>query len=1143
MGAQWQGMKNQASRRVWRRHAKARATSVLKRKCLRSGAAGIALILLINTALISESSVLRAQEVTATLTGIVTDPSNAAISGTRVTATDRQRGSVWTTQTNEQGVYNLTRLPIGTYDLKVEARGFQSLVQSGIRLELNQTARVDARMSIGSVSESMDIDSAAPLLQTQTTQMGTVIDSRTSTTLPLATRNYLQLTLLAPGSVHPNPSSFKNGQTTGGSGRPYINGNREQANNFILDGVDNNQVSDNLVGYTPNIDAIQEFNLISQNASAEFGNFMGGIVNTYIKSGTNAFHGDLFELFRNDVLNANEWSKTFQGADKSKLRWNMFGGTLGGPLKRDKLFFFADYQGQRLDNPSIVSGISVLTASERRGDFSELLRLSTPVQLYDPTSIPTGADGKAKRSPFANNQIPASIISPVAARLVASTLYPMPTQSGLTNNIFNIQKTRINSDQGDIKVDYDLSDKNRLFARYSRSQVDNPSTNSLPLLSVNTTVNYPVHNAVLNWIRTISPRFVNEARIGLNRVLLYSDNTDSRLSGLANQIGLQGISNGFPSLELSGSFASNIGARNNKELFADTVIQYEDTTIVTNGSYTIRAGFQGWRQRLNTSLAGSSGATGFLRFDGRYTAGPSALAIAGHGAGAAEADLLLGLPHELGRSVTTGTSGQRSNILAAYGQDDWQAGRTLIINLGFRWELHTPWVEVNDRQTNFAPFTGEIELAGRSNYYRNNRALYNQYNGAANFQPRVGFAWMPDPDRAVVRGAYTISSYLEGTGTNLRLFLNPPFNEDFDTKYDSLSYPRSNLSQGLSAIVSPTDPFAGANVRLWDPNVRPAVSQQWNFTVQCRFGKYTTLQAAYLGQHVTHLMVPMPYFQRRLLPGGGTAQSPYLSGNPALANIGRISGTESNSNQRYDAFQATLQKRLGQGLQYQVAYTYEKCLTDSIGFYGSFDGQATPASAYWQNLYDRKAEWGPCYYDVTHVLSSYAIYRLPLGRNRKFGAGLNRALNGVVGDWQISGIVSLHGGFPLTISGPDASGTNSRGPRANCLAPARVFGEQDSPQGGFQWFDPSSYGAPAPGSFGTCGVGTVRGPGLHTLDLSLQKQFPFTETTRLEFRGEFINLTNTPIFNSPNSTLGSILGLLQSSQGARNIQLGIKLYF
>jgi len=292
------------------------------------------------------------QEVTAAIVGTVADPSGAPIKGAKVTATDTQRGTSYAGETNDSGAYNITRLPVGTYDLKVAAAGFQTAVHAAFTLVLNQTARVDVQMKVGQVSETVDVTGSAPILQTERAEVSTVIDAQTNDRLPLATRNYVQLTLLAPGAVSPNPNGFNNGDNTASGARPYINGNREQANNFVLDGMDNNQVSDNLLGFTPTPDAIQEFNLITQNASAEFGNFQGGIVSATIKSGTNAFHGDIWEYFRNDKLNSNSWENRFNESPRNLLRWNMFGGTVGGPIVKNKLFFFFDYQGQRFDHPS-----------------------------------------------------------------------------------------------------------------------------------------------------------------------------------------------------------------------------------------------------------------------------------------------------------------------------------------------------------------------------------------------------------------------------------------------------------------------------------------------------------------------------------------------------------------------------------------------------------------------------------------------------------------------------------------------------------------------------------------------------------------------------------------------------------------------
>src|SRR6202162_3044463 len=313
-----------------------------------------------------------AQDVTATITGAVSDTSGGAIAGAIVTAKSVERGETYTATTNDSGLYRLSQLPVGHYELRVEKQGFQTSVYPAFELVLNQVGRIDPQLSVGQVSQTMEVSGAAPILKTETTQVDTIIDSATNDTLPLATRNYVELTLLSPGAIHPDPSSFNNGDNVNSGARPFINGNREQSNNFLLDGLDNNEVSDNLLGYTPSPDAIQEFNLITNNAPAEFGNYQGGIVSATIKSGTNSFHGDVWEFFRNDKLNSNSWENRFNNSERNKLRWNMFGGTIGGPIVKNKLFFFFDYQGQRFDHPSTTKQLGLFTAAERAGDFGDI---------------------------------------------------------------------------------------------------------------------------------------------------------------------------------------------------------------------------------------------------------------------------------------------------------------------------------------------------------------------------------------------------------------------------------------------------------------------------------------------------------------------------------------------------------------------------------------------------------------------------------------------------------------------------------------------------------------------------------------------------------------------------------------------------
>ncbi len=1082
---------------------------------------------------------LRCQEVTAAIGGLVTDPAGLPAVGASVTAVDQDRGAIWKTITNEAGRYDLPRLAVGTYAVSVQQPGFQRAERPGVQVVLNQTARLDFRLVVGSVTETVQVTSEVPLVQTESTDLGTLIDAQTNAQLPLATRNYVQLTLLTAGAVTPNPAGFKGGQTTYVSDRAYINGNREQANNFVLDGMDNNQISDNLVAYAPSVDAIQEFNEITQNAPAEFGRFMGGIVSVSIKSGSNRFHGGAFEFIRNDKLNANEWQNNLISAPRPLLRWNEFGASLGGPIRRNKLFFFMDYQGSRFDQPATTAGVTLLTGPERKGDFSQLLAQgSKSTQLYNPFSV----NSTGQRAPFAGNIIPQSLLSPAAFNIANSPLNPSPFNANLTNNQFNTTRSYTNSDQGDAKVDWNPNEKDHIFGRYSQSFIDSPLTNSIPLI-YSTFGRYPIHNGVLDYTRIVGPSLVNDLRVGVNYNVSNLGPNTSNLPNVPQQVGIPGVESAIlPDMTFSGGFAGDLGSTGNIKLFADTIIQYGDTVIWNKGSHTVRIGFQGERIRLDNFYAGGNGYAGNFIFNGQFTTSSPAVKLGG-GSGQPEADFMLGLPSSVAVGLQPVTLGQRANVFAAFVQDNWRLTPTFTLNLGLRYELNTPWVEVKDRQTNFGLFSGTIEVAGKSTDYNNNRALYNQYNGIYNFQPRIGFAWSPGGGHTAVRAAYTLSSFLEGTGNNLRLYVNPPLLTQKTVTYTNLALPTTTLDEGYVPIGSSSNPYVGTQLRVWDPNVRPSVSQQWNLSIQRQLGSSTSAQIAYVGQKNDHLMAAAAFYQSQLLPDGRVVPGPYLAGNPTLLQeIGSISGTQSNGNQSYHALQITMKRRLADGLEFQAAYTYSKCMTDSTGFYGE-GAEASSQASYAQNIYNRRAEWGPCYYDLTHSLIAYESYDLPFGRGRRFGKNLDKALDAVVGQWQVNGIVSFHNGFPLTITGSDNSGTNARSARASCLEPATVFGDRDSRLGGYQWFDPSVYAPAAKGTFGSCGVGTVRGPGIASADLGLSKRFVMGEKGAMELRAEFINATNTPILNAPKVALGSTLGVLQSSQGARNIQLGLKYNF
>jgi hypothetical protein len=1146
---------------------------------------GLVILCMTLLALLCSAPAAWAQDVTASIAGTVTDPSGAAVLGASVTAKSVERGVTYTAVTNDLGLYRLAQLPVGSYELKVEKSGFALVAYPAFVLTLNQAARIDVVMKVGQVTQTVEVTGAAPLLKTESTQVDTIIDANTNDNLPLASRNYVQLTLLAPGAVSTDPSSFNNGNNTGGyGGRPLINGNREQANYFLLDGMDNNQVSDNLLGYTPAPDAIEEFNLITNNAPAEFGSYMGGVVSATIKSGTNSYHGDVWEFLRNNVLNANSWSNNFNGLPRAELRWNMFGATLGGPVIKNKLFFFVDYQGQRFDVPTSSATATVFTNAERGGDFSALCPAgftagicnSTSggnIQLYNPcvsfTQVCTASSPAATvRQPFPNNQIPAAMISPVAQSLFASPLYLAPINSSLQNNASYITNSQQNVDQGDIKVDYKVSDKDSISGRFTRAYQDNPSANAYELLG-NGFSTTPIYNTVGDWTHSIGTNLVNDARFGWSHITL--NNGTSWAAGVGEFGNSIGIGNGNPAgldgllaLNFTDNGNLNLGNAETGESFNDQVWQAEDVVSWTHGRHNFKFGGEYNHEIIKTFYPGNNGELGLMNFDGRFTS--DTIGSASTGAGYGAADFFLGLPYTIGRGVSTGkTWTQSDNIIGVYAEDTWRITERLTLNLGLRYQAFTPWVEANNQQSNYNFATGAVELAGQDGA---SRALYNGVYGGKDFEPRIGFAWTPAMlgTHTVIRGAFTISSYLEGTGTNLRLPQNPPFTPaQINTVYNNSAIPGSTTTDGIPAT-PPTSSctnyscFAGAILDLWDPNVQPAIDDQWNLAVQHQFWGNTTVQIGYVGQRATHLMVPFSYTQRVLEPNSScstppcTDPSPFFAANPTFYNTiaTQTGGTQSNGTMMYNSLQAVLQKQMSHGLQYQVSYTYSKCMSDSTGYYGAWNN-ALSASAYWQNIYDPKSEWAPCYYDATHVLSAYAVYELPFGRGKQFGSNMNKVANTVVSGWTVSPIVTFRTGFPMPVYGAaDESGTFSRGSRADCNGLPAVTGETPiNPTafpgvGGYQWFtNNGNFTNPAVGSFGNCApqLGGLRGPHYTDMDLSLHKDFQLTERFKLQFRTDFINAFNHVQLNAPNMSLGSNMGQVNSAQPPRNIQFALKLYY
>lgn len=1206
-------------------------------KKLKSWRLGLVLFALL--ALLFSVFPAQGQDVTATITGTVTDPAGAPIVGAKVTAHDTDRGTNWTSVTNEAGLYNIIRIPVGTYDLKVENAGFQTAAVPAFTLVLNQIARLDVQMKMGAVTETVQVSGETPLLQTQSTEVSTLIDANTVSTLPLASRNYLQLTLLAPGATNVDPDSIRQPQTMLGAGRPYINGNREQANEYLLDGQINSEDKNNEIGYTPPVDAIQEFNLVTQNAPADFGNYEGGVVSATIKSGSNNYHGDVFEYFRNDYLNANDtsnyWTKGLPADEgtpghyadgttvKPALRYNQFGGTFGGPILKNKLFFFADYQGERIPNVGATQA-QLLTTGARGGDFGQLC--TNFGGTFNASGVCTGGSGTTQlvdprngTTPIPNNNLatyiasggggqplngkPALTESTFAKNLFADTkLYPVPQTDTLSGNNYTFNSgNNLTNDQGDLKIDYVISPKDHINGRWSQMDLKQAVISGLPVSNAGAAegIDEPVRNAVLSWTHTFTPILLNEARIGFNAVRF--DQSQTPTSGLGNitqQLGINGGNFQAPGLieiDMNGAGPAanaNLGLRNLVQIFHTTQGQVEDNLTITHNKHTIRTGFQFIRERQNYIYPGNNGALGFL---GINTLTGSALA-----------DFWLG--NVAGGNRDTGGGATldelRGNILSFFGQDDWRITPTLTLNLGLRFEDHTPFYEVHNRVVNFNLMTGALELPGQGG---NSRALYSNYLGIGDWLPRIGVAWSPARfhGKTVFRAGFAISSYVEGGGSNEELTQNVPYGV---LQQAAIVGPIENGFGPVSTCTTITIAcYQGIRVRIFDQNFQPVQSQQWNLTIQHQFSNTLTLQVGYVGQHGIHLLNFEDVAQREGLNSSGTVALPgqlivsqkagtYLGGGGQACGAvlsqcgaagslfqadqnGALAGTNiSNATQKYDALQAVLQKRMGNGLEGQVSYTYSRCLSNSPGYFGtgwgSTEAQSSGGQPGWQNIFDPQASWGPCYFDQTHILSSYVTYELPVGRGKQFGKDLNPVVNAIVGNWEVGGIITAHTGNALTLNnfggwgvGGNTSNTNGVEPQTlsgvpDCNGPIKVLNRYvpanpaTNTPAYIQYFDPTNVSVPAPNTFGTCGIGNIRGPGYANVDFTFHKAFPITEGKKLEFRMDTLNLFNRPVytfFGGPangsfdpgagTSTSNPNFGHFSGSQGARQIQLALKFIF
>src|SRR5262245_49839718 len=1049
-----------------------------------------------------------AQTGAASRTGIVTEQSGAAVPGATVSATSQTTNVNYTATSNESGNYNITSLPVGTYVLKAELAGFKTAATKPIDVEAKQILRMDFKLELGALEETVQVIGQSPLLQTESATVGEVISGTTLNSLPLNGRNTGQLSLLLPGVVTPNPSTFTGVRNTpnSGGGRPYVNGNREQTNNYTFDGVDMNESIDNLVAYQPSPDSLAEISVETNNYAADIGNVAGAVISNVMKSGTNAFRGNGYEFYRNSAMDANSWANNRSSAPKPERRQDIFGGTLGGPLVKSKLFFFGDYQGTRFNAPGSET-ISVAPDTWRRGDLS-----SISAAIRDPLTGQT----------FAGNQIPAGRISAVARTILANTaLYPLPnrTVSGVTGNFVGDTLTTTDADQGDVRIDWSASPNDKVFGRLSLAGYKSQNNKrAFPLLLGNLT-DAPFRNVAVNWNRIFGPSLVNEVLVGYNQITIVSRALD--WAGIGNANSTFGIAGGQPIPGLSsigwGGGLTAVGAGASDTDTLDKTIQFNEKATWITGRQTFKIGGQFLHYIQRRFYAGNNGLLGLFGYGGAFTNFPFS-------------DFLLDQVASKGRGSLSDPWTQLHNRVALYVQDDFKVTPALTLNLGMRWAYTQPIVERDNRQANFDLTTGKEIFPDTSS--REGQAIYNAYKKG--FEPRLGFALRPS-DAWVVRGGYGITQYMEGTGANLRLPLNPPFFFESAVNYDATTG-AGTLATGFAEL-KPLDQPSG-QVRAWDPNLRPQFTQQWNVFAEYLLNESTSANIGYVGHNATHLVTPVEGNQP--LPGVGdpSTWAPLQQRRPLFATaplITNISTTAARGRSDYNALQTSVRQRTHNGFEYLASYTVSRTRTNNLGYYGS--GGVAAEGAYWMNTYQPEWNYGPAFFDARHNLVLSANYELPFGR------GSSGVVNAIAGGWRVSGILQAHSGFPITVI--DGSAPSLQGQRGN-ERPNCVGDPVPSDQNINHWIDINAFSRAPRGTWGNCGIGVVRAPIYKNLDAALSKRFNVGGARNFEFRAEAFNLTNTPSFsppardiNAPN-TFGTITGTVST---ARTVELVLKFFF
>ncbi len=1126
-----------------------------------------------------------AQTITGSVRGTVTDPSGAVLAGANVTATNVATGVASNTVSNASGLYNFQFLTLGDYTITASATGFNTTSVGPFHLQIDQIAKIDAQLTVGTTSTTVKVAAGAgSILNTENATLGTSISSNQLQSMPLPGLNVLYATMFVPGAVNPNLSamggfagSYRNIVDPNSgvpSGIPSFNGNRQQGNNFILDGIEINETINNTSGYNPSPYSLQEERIITGNSDAEYGNVDGAEVIMVSKAGTNNFHGSAFEYFENQNFAANAWSNGRNKVTKTKFHQHQFGGAIGGPIFKNKLFFFADYEGFRNVSPPSEATASVPSLLERAGNFSE-------VKTIEGNGIWDTSNGTNTATEYPNDTLPA-IVNPVAQYLFAHPeLLPLPNHPAqfatvTGGNYLGISAGQHINDQGDGRIDYTLSGHDTLMVKGTYGDAHDEFNRQPLIISLfPVTHKYPFAMGVIDWVHTFSPSLVNELRAGYSRIVADTETSDPTGVFGKNGDSIVGIPFqnqpivGFTQMAVSATDNSSYGDDVSSGAKAiDNNFDYGDDITWVHKNHITRFGAQFIRYQENYVQPGNlGGLLGIFGFNGLYTAGPNSV-------GEGYADFELDKAQSAQVSGVSGTFGSRQWRDAYYIQDDWKVLPNVTVNLGLRYAYDQPMYEAHDKMLSvdlkkafFAPVGTDpatlLLFAGKNG---NSRALVNPFY--YQFMPRVGFAAQLKP-RFVLRGGYSITDDSEGTGDGLRMTQNAPFNVSFTNNLGGPT-PTSGAALNVTNGFTSTTPIPGngAQYDIWDPHFRPAMVQQFNLTTQYLLASKTSLQIGYVGQIGRHIAVPK-ILNQYIAPVPATCDPSDTTGcvdlvAPYYALVGPSSqivetGSEANSN--YHALQTTLHQQATDGLEFTVNYTWSRAMTNSpVGFLGV---GVNNGFNFWQNAYDPAADYGPSAFDVRNNFSGTVVYQLPFGHEKKYGANWNRLTDEALGGWELSANVTAVSGFPLLIrANGDGNGLNSAtsnsnynfAERANQYFPLKIVHRSIN-----HWFgtDPSAlpcktpgsrinanhvpcaYGVPAEGEFGNDQNGSERGPGGKNVDLSLFKAFRTVGNQYLRLRIDAYNALNIASYAQPNPRAGSgQWGVINNVvSGSRQVQI------